>query len=196
MLLKSCVNYHTTTMYDDKKFSVIRMLKMSQICESINMFSVNNSRWICWWMWVIIIIQFIKIICWICITTVTSTCQKCCLLCTLLLFHATILKPDFYLKYMKINNLNKLNIICTCVSFNANWFAISIRRDRDKYFCVWNSFSNSVNCFVLKLVRFADGSSNKIEIGFGRFTKIKSFVILYQMEMFHTPVKQCRGLLL
>jgi hypothetical protein len=36
----------------------------------------------------------------------------------------------------------------------------------------FSPFSNSVNCFVLKFVRLADGSSNKIEIGLGRFTKI------------------------
>lgn len=45
------------------------------------------------------------------------------------------------------------NHILTCVSFNCNEVAISIRRARVRYLLKWNSFSNSVSCLVVKLVR-------------------------------------------
>lgn len=43
--------------------------------------------------------------------------------------------------------------ILTCVSFNCNALAISIRRALVKYLLKWNSFSNSVNCLFVKFVR-------------------------------------------
>lgn len=45
------------------------------------------------------------------------------------------------------------NHILTCVSFSCKAAAISIRRALVKYLLKWNSFSNSVNCFVVKFVR-------------------------------------------
>jgi len=45
------------------------------------------------------------------------------------------------------------NQILTCVSFNWSAEAISILLARVKYLLKWNSFSSSVSCFVLKLVR-------------------------------------------
>lgn len=44
------------------------------------------------------------------------------------------------------------NQIFTCVSLSWSAVAISIRRARVRYLLKWNSFSNSVNCFVVKLV--------------------------------------------
>ncbi len=55
------------------------------------------------------------------------------------------------------------NQIFTCVSFSFNWLAISKRRARVRYLFVWNSFSSSVNCFVLKFVRFVPAASSKWE---------------------------------
>ena len=45
------------------------------------------------------------------------------------------------------------NQILTCVSLSCRAAAISIRRARVRYLLKWNSFSNSVNCLVVKLVR-------------------------------------------
>ena len=45
------------------------------------------------------------------------------------------------------------NQILTCVSFNCKAAAISIRRALVRYLLKWNSFSSSVNCLVVKLVR-------------------------------------------
>ena len=46
-----------------------------------------------------------------------------------------------------------MNLWRTCVSFNCNVLAISMRRARVKYRLKWNSFSNSVSCLLVKLVR-------------------------------------------
>lgn len=45
------------------------------------------------------------------------------------------------------------NQILTCVSFSCRDCAISILRARVRYLLKWNSFSNSVSCFVVKFVR-------------------------------------------
>lgn len=45
------------------------------------------------------------------------------------------------------------NQILTCVSLSCSAAAISIRLARVRYLLKWNSFSNSVNCLVVKLVR-------------------------------------------
>ena len=45
------------------------------------------------------------------------------------------------------------NQILTCVSLSWRAAAISIRRARVRYLLKWNSFSNSVSCLVVKLVR-------------------------------------------
>lgn len=45
------------------------------------------------------------------------------------------------------------NQILTCVSLSCRAAAISIRRALVRYLLKWNSFSNSVNCLVVKLVR-------------------------------------------
>lgn len=45
------------------------------------------------------------------------------------------------------------NQIFTCVSFSCSADAISIRLARVRYLLKWNSFSNSVSCLVVKLVR-------------------------------------------
>lgn len=47
------------------------------------------------------------------------------------------------------------NQIFTCVSFSSSVAAISTRRARVRYLLKWNSFSSSVSCRVLKLVRMA-----------------------------------------
>ena len=47
------------------------------------------------------------------------------------------------------------NQILTWVSFSCKELAISMRRARVKYLLKWNSFSSSVSCLVLKLVRIA-----------------------------------------
>lgn len=47
------------------------------------------------------------------------------------------------------------NQIFTCVSLSSSVAAISTRRARVRYLLKWNSFSSSVNCRVLKLVRMA-----------------------------------------
>lgn len=41
----------------------------------------------------------------------------------------------------------------TCVSFSCSEVAISMRLARVRYLLKWNSFSSSVSCFVVKLVR-------------------------------------------
>lgn len=45
------------------------------------------------------------------------------------------------------------NQIFTCVSFNCNALAISMRLALVKYLLKWNSFSNSVSCLLVKFVR-------------------------------------------
>lgn len=47
------------------------------------------------------------------------------------------------------------NQIFTCVSLSSSVAAISTRRARVRYLLKWNSFSSSVSCRVLKLVRMA-----------------------------------------
>lgn len=45
------------------------------------------------------------------------------------------------------------NQIFTCVSLSWRAAAISMRRARVRYLLKWNSFSSSVSCLVVKLVR-------------------------------------------
>lgn len=45
------------------------------------------------------------------------------------------------------------NQIFTCVSLSCNAEAISMRLARVRYLLKWNSFSSSVSCLVVKLVR-------------------------------------------
>ncbi len=55
------------------------------------------------------------------------------------------------------------NQIFTCVSLSWRLLAISVRRARVRYLLKWNSFSSSVSCLVVKLVRGAplEGSSTE-----------------------------------
>lgn len=50
-------------------------------------------------------------------------------------------------------NVRLIMVLLTCVSFNCNAFAISMRRALVKYLLKWNSFSSSVSCLFVKLVR-------------------------------------------
>lgn len=61
------------------------------------------------------------------------------------------IKPSFILFFCFI--LLFWNQIFTCVSFSCNADAISIRLALVRYLLKWNSFSSSVSCLFVKLVR-------------------------------------------
>ena len=60
-------------------------------------------------------------------------------------------QPSFSLFFCFI--LRFWNQIFTCVSFRSRLAATSTRRARVRYLLKWNSFSSSVSCLVVKLVR-------------------------------------------
>lgn len=91
---------------------------------------------------------------------------------TLFLFHSPILKPNFDLDKDIIMNQKNIRVrqikSHTCVSFNCKALAISILRALVKYLLKWNSFSNSVNCLLVKFV---------LPVLFPFWDRINSFII-------------------
>lgn len=61
------------------------------------------------------------------------------------------ISPSFILFFCFIRRF--WNQILTCVSLSCNAEAISMRLARVRYLLKWNSFSSSVSCLVVKLVR-------------------------------------------